>query len=65
MITKDDRDILRRLWASEDPDDNEWRQHLNEEQTALVLLWDLMRREEEDEAARDWWTAKMREEVGA
>lgn len=64
MITKADRAVLRRLWENETPGDG-WREHLNEEQTALVLLWDLMRREEEDEAARDWWTAKMRKEAAS
>lgn len=63
MITKEDRDTLRRLWASEDPEDNDWRQHLNEEQADLVLLWDLVRRDQEDRAARDWWAARAGKEA--
>ena len=41
MITKADRAVLWTLWANEDPDDNGWRDHLNEEQAAMVRLWDL------------------------
>ena len=37
MITKEDRATLWTLWKSED---NGWRDHLNEEQAALVRLWD-------------------------
>ena len=38
MITKEDRATLWTLWKSEDA---EWRKYLNEEQAALVRLWDL------------------------
>ena len=43
MITKEDRDTLWTLWDNEnpeDPEDMEWRDHLNEEQAALVRMWD-------------------------
>ena len=65
MITKADRAVLYRLWESEDLDDNEWREHLNEEQANLVLLWDLVRRDQEDQDARDWWASRAREEARA
>ena len=37
MITKEARATLWTLWKSEDA---EWRKYLNEEQAALVRLWD-------------------------
>lgn len=64
MITKSEREALRLLWENEAPGDN-WRTYLNEEQTALVLLWDLVRRDREDKAARDWWAARARKEAAS
>lgn len=40
MITNQERKTLFLLWESEDPNDNEWREHLNDEQSALIRLWD-------------------------
>ena len=40
-MTKDDRAVLWLMWAFCDPEDTEWREHLNEEQAALVRLFDL------------------------
>lgn len=51
MITKEDRATLWTLWKSEDPEDNEWREHLNPEQAALVAFWDWAFRGQKKEEA--------------
>lgn len=58
MITKEDRATLWILWNNEDPDDDtEWRDHLNEEQAALVARWDRI--------ARAWERLQARKAAGA
>ena len=65
MITKDDRAVLWTLWQNEDPEDHEWRDHLNVEQAALVALWDRPWSNGLDNIARAWERLQARKAVGA
>ena len=65
MITKADRAVLWTLWQNEDPEDNEWRDHLNEEQAALVALWDRTWNNGLDNIARAWENLQARKAAGA
>ena len=60
MITKEDRETLWTLWGNEDPEDTEWREHLNEEQAALVRLWDRTWNNGLDNIARAWEAMQAR-----
>lgn len=62
-MTKSEREALHLLWKTEDLSDPRWQAVLSEEEAALVQLWDLVRRDQEDRAARDWWAARARKEA--
>lgn len=65
MITKEERETLYLLWESEDPDDNEWRNHLNDEQSAMVRLWDLTYQEGLSRMAENWKLSRAKKEAAA
>lgn len=68
MITKEDRETLWTLWDNEnpeDPEDTEWREHLNEEQAALVALWDRTWNNGLNNIARTWANLQARMKAAA